>query len=783
MLHSSVGEKLTQPFSLVFTELSETPFGTGTLFALSGDGDVLHRQSRCINVTEREEGIVAQYLARPEGHASFLRAIEAEVPGGGYRLERIFSGLHAGQGRLWFGSSRHQRSDYALFFTGRGPAYVYYVNYHGMYYHYTGHEPECELREPEDSRPHEVDTATARLDSFRQALAGHLSSLAPASVQFRYTALTACQLFHFADRSYDLEDHLQRIAPRDACLPRAESLWRKAWLHDALVEDILDGSATGFVTLSQGFEDYSAGCLLEKNFGFCVQKRRPAPGELSDFTLSQIAGREGQDAEAYMRRMPERTFAARSFFGGEGETMSTTYFSWLVRERGLHSYKITHFLRYKFCDYSRDFLEPILERRHLYKKAGESVGAETLKLVANGSFGYTALESRNYDTTLLKTDLSLRRNRFQLSSNFSMKNVSFVGVVKTRSDCRGRGRKRSSSKRKDKKDKRRRRRSGGGGRCFLDEAAAVDDDDDDEDPPQQLHSGEEEEEEDALDFDHSEMTGVRVEGEEDDADDFDDDELEEEGDVAELVCGDLGTRKPKKYDYKFLYAVTVTGRYKRIENCLPRAVSILSNSKRIFLGLVLSLLRAADPAKIEPVYCDTDSIILSATHPTLDENLLPGGAERLAAEGVIGEEGGATSIHGKLKLEGVFSAGLFRALKVYRLFGEEELEAGAQEEEEEQEEVEEEEEEYNCGHPSLKSLKSVYTRCKGVSRFTARSIGTHHFEPAPKRSVGGLKVHRISLRPTRAGEMSVQLERKTLAQPYNFKRHVTPDGLHTLPFD
>jgi hypothetical protein len=219
-----------------------------------------------------------------------------------------------------------------------------------------------------------------------------------------------------------------------------------------------------------------------------------------------------------------------------------------------------------------------------------------------------------------------------------------------------------------------------------------------------------------------------------------------------------------------LYTVTVTGKYKRISNCIPRAVSILSNSKRLFLNLVLCLLRASDPARVEPVYCDTDSIILSCQFPLLEQNLREGGREYLEEMQVVGSEHSATSIHGKLKLEGVFCAGLFRALKVYRLF----------EENEEGNFLDSEEVEQLC--PSLASLKTVYTRCKGISRSLAGKIDTSEFAPLLV-SESSLKIHKSSLRPTRAGEMTIQMERKTLAQPYNFKRTVCPDGIHSLPFD
>jgi hypothetical protein len=729
----------------LFAELKDVPHGTGTVFArMQDDDEFLHRQPRNINITEREEGIVAQFLQTPAGHLAFCEELAEEYGHSpkDYTLQRIFSGLHAGQGRQCFGSSSHQLCDFTLFFSGPEgtPVALFYVNYHGMYYHYKGHFPGCQ--QEDDGPPFSRDPFTEKLDNYRTQLATLISSLDPQRLTVRYRTLSACDLFH---SDIDLEEYLQGEMPADCCLPRKSSLWNKKWRTEELVEAVLDGRVTGFLTLRLGFEDNEKGCLLERNFGFCVQKRKPAEGELSDFTLAQIARREKLEGEEemkkYLRGMAPRTFSARSF--GTEETVSTTYFCWLVRERGLQSYSISHFILYKFCDYSSDFLQPILERRHRYKLEKNVVGAECLKLVANGSFGYTALESRNYNDTHLKTDLSVKKNRYNLSSKFSMMNASFVGVVRCRSD---------QKPTRFKRTKRKKRRC-----SFLADEA---DDDDEKDK-------EIDEAEDELGFDQECM----IASDESDVEEDNCPVAEDGGDVNDVLCGETGS---VQRNFKFLYTVTVTGKYKRIQNCIPRAVAILSNSKKLFLNLVLSLLRASDPGKVEPVYCDTDSIILSCQFPSLEQNLREGGEEYLRSMEVVGLEQSETSIHGKLKLEGVFAAGFFRALKVYRLFDEGEMDKeGAQL-------LEREEMEELC--PSLSSLKTVYTRCKGVSRSLATQIDTSTFAPS-LLSEESLKIHKSSLRPTRAGEMTIQLERRTLAQPYNFKRSVCPDGIHSLPFD
>jgi hypothetical protein len=150
---------------------------------------------------------------------------------------------------------------------------------------------------------------------------------------------------------------------------------------------------------------------------------------------------------------------------------------------------------------------------------------------------------------------------------------------------------------------------------------------------------------------------------------------------------------------------------------------------------------------------DTDSCIFSFTHPQLEDNLLNEKLDDWRAANIIADESGDSSCHGKLKLEGTFRVGFFKALKIYRLFLSTEFE---------KEQVE----------------KTCYTRCKGVNRNIAKIIPNYIFQ---KESNDKVVVHRSCLRPSRTGEMLIAHECKSLAAPFNLKRHVTADGLHTFP--
>jgi len=212
-------------------------------------------------------------------------------------------------------------------------------------------------------------------------------------------------------------------------------------------------------------------------------------------------------------------------------------------------------------------------------------------------------------------------------------------------------------------------------------------------------------------------------------------------------------RKKAKYRYSFLYAISASGVTKKIKNCIPKAVAILSNSKTIILGHVNVMLECLDPALAELCYMDTDSCLFSFTHANLEDNLLDEKRETWRSANILADEAGPESCHGKLKLEGTFRVGFFKALKIYRLFSTRDFDAEF-------------------------ATKTCYTRCKGVNRNIAKIIPNAVFD---RGSVDKTVVHRSCLRPSRTGEMLIAHECRSLAAPFNLKRYVTPDGLHSFP--
>jgi hypothetical protein len=207
---------------------------------------------------------------------------------------------------------------------------------------------------------------------------------------------------------------------------------------------------------------------------------------------------------------------------------------------------------------------------------------------------------------------------------------------------------------------------------------------------------------------------------------------------------------PSRYKFNFLLSVVKSGERKQIKNFLPGAVSILSNSKKLFLGHIHVMLKCLDSGLAELAYIDTDSVLFSTTYPDLNDCIRPEMRDEWNRSGVLADENSPTSVHGKMKLEGTFRLGHFKSLKIYRLYNQDEA-AG---------------------------FTQVYTRCKGVNRRVALRLPDSAFDCD---DLSRIVVHRTALRPTRTGEMTLANEAKTLARPFNLKRYTTNDGIHTLP--
>ena len=373
--------------------------GTGTLFVQHPKNPtLLIRESKALNVTETQESQVIQYIANG-GYKNYSQLLSnfSDEP------TRIISAIHAGPGQVTFGYSRQQRADLILVFsaTDDHPAIIFVHNYHGAgpYGHYSGHLRSCRLYDGTDKTECKIISETEEMDSFRHHLATIFTKVDESKLIVEYSTSYACEFFcgnsisslKFLDKKYI---SLQEVfysdfrQPNDVIfIPESVKSTRKILNIRTLENDIISGKATGFVTLKGGREKETKNAL--DFFGFCVQKVAPTSDMLSAFTVEQIKQYYNlttiEEIDKFLKKLPSRTLNATTFLSEE--TISTTYLQWLIKERGFSNFIITHFIAYKFSNYSREFLDPLLQKRHEFKKAGNNTAAACLKVSVNSNYG------------------------------------------------------------------------------------------------------------------------------------------------------------------------------------------------------------------------------------------------------------------------------------------------------------------------------------------------------------------------------------------------------------
>ena len=730
-----------------------------------GNSDHLLAEKRSRNLVDREEGVAVQYLSLG-GYRRYIvgAAIEtAQVEHAGPQElaalraaanrcpNLVASGLHAGPGQLTFGWSRQQRADLTLIYyddddddeeegRSRKASRVFVHNHHGSFWHYSGHSPHCAQSAlsqagtssaPSFATPYEGKTASQRADDFRTGLAQQLTRVDPSRVCFYYSVTTSCDLFHGTDRAANVpgpDPTSQRVyaTATTALLAEKESQFMQSMSEKKLSvskvkEDIRAGKITGFVTVRGGSESPAMRKIdpAGSRFGFCAQNYAPTPTQVGEYTRRQIkdmadlADQSDQSVDAFIKAQMPRTLVSGTFHSEE--TVSTNYLRWLMVQRQFDNFEITHLMVYRFCNYPRDFLEPILQKRHECKQQGNKVAAECLKLIGNGSFGYNGLEASNYSRVRLMTQPNLERRRKALNDMcaLTLDRVTMLGLVKVK----------VKRPRREMMHLHQRQRANDGA-YFLD-VAAVDDDDDDNDGDDSEVDEERERER---------VLGVEAAEGDDDDDDDDDDAY--------------------RWEFQPLYAVEVSGNSRQLFNNLPKAVAVLSNSKRLFFSHLDIMFRCLDPRLAELCYVDTDSCIWSFTYSRLEDCILPERRALWQRSNIVADEEGPISCHGKMKLEGTHAGGLFKTSKIYRLFSSPSASAG--------------------------DFNERYTRCKGVNRWIANRLDDDLFSTDNRDSV---VVHRTCLRPARTGEIQLNHESRSLSIPYNLKRKVVGEkGIHSFAF-
>ena len=757
-----------------FTGLFDIPMGTGTLYVkdvreeeeeeeetdfpwphkrrrknrkeIRQNADTRLRQEKAgLNVTQREESLVVQYLTLggfrhwlSAGHQTVLANQEPSM---------ACSGVHSGPGQLSFGYSNKHRADLTLMFPAahsNAPTIIFVHNYHEFKVHYRGHQIGCPLSQAKTTAEDEecfagmdeglltLDKVTYKLDAFKRGLAVQWSAIRPKKLIYLYTTSTACDFFHGSPIHgetvhTDLEqllvaDYLSTAVLREKyqcrVFVRPPKYSKNNYLDlNQLKADIRDNKIQGFVTIVGGQEMRGlAGTEASDHFGFCVQSHLCSEDQISEFTKRQIAETKGWTLESaelkkYLLSQPARTLNSTTFHSEE--TLSTSYLSWLMRERHFDNFEITHFLRYQCVNYWNAYLEPLLEARHQHKKNGNAVASSLNKLIQNAYYGRQAMQSSSYDKTMLTTGSNLMKVRKAKMGHLSCSRIVNLGLV--RMAHQPKAKKTHSDQLNVTND------------FFEAEAMEVREKQSDREKKKPKPR-------DVIEpFSDSDCGSSDTES-----------EAEAEAETEE---GEVGERQRKKYKMHFLYAVTFSGKEKTILNNMPGAVAVLSNSKKLFLGHIHTMLQCADPKLCELCYIDTDSCIFSMTYPHWDDCVRPDRWDLWKESKVMADETGDQSFHGQLKCEGLYRGGLFKTLKIYRLFD-----------------------------PLAKD--KYYTRCKGVTRHLAEKLPHSAFDSL---NLDRPVVSRTCLKPTAAGQITVTKESRQLAVAFNLKRHVTENGIHTFP--
>ena len=808
------------------------PIGTGTLFVTDpsdSSGQKMRRESKSLNYLERDEAVMIQYLI--EGGHSYYTGLDYKERS----IGRIFSNFHAGYGQQVFGCGPSQRCDLLLAFFDKSVVELKYHNYHGSYYHYEGHIESC----PKLNMPFRAKIATVLFDSFRCNLALEFSLVRPNKVLFAYSVSTECEFEHGARKFYSLKDptvYGPYESVRELVLSElTEKIWLKhpsiLFSKDQLLVNILAGRQTGFVTIKGGRENIElvrshlpAGEVdAGEVFGFCVQNFAPSLELLSSHTKDQIKKYFGWSLDEssnellndFISKLPPRTLNSNTFHSEE--TISTTYLIWLVQERGFCDFEITHFLHYKFCDFTKDYLEPLLQKRHEYKQQGNTVAAECFKIAVNAHYGMNGLESCNYDDTRLMTDLSLHSNRRRTLAHVSLKHVSLIGVVKTRIK-----QKKKFSLKRNRDKIVRRRKSPDVGQFLFDEAAESNEEEDDFDEDGEVENPEDREtllfedevfleneisnenlsakkrgmsESDTSDSSLSDAESDLSNLSDDlDADTYDPRQKERaakqkiSNDLDDILIRKVESKETKlclkhrKRDHD--YAALTPEQISKV-NIKKRKTEKKSGRVRYKFNFLLAVIKSGERKPIKNALPRAVAVLSNSKALFLGHiNLMLKCLDSGLAEICYVDTDSALFSTTYENLEDCLKPELKQFWNEKNILADE----AAQQSCHGKMKLEGM---FRLGH--FKSLKiyrlfnsieaeqifeQAYTRCKGVNRKVGLRLPDFAFDTF---NLDRIVVHKTSLRPTRTGEITMSHEAKTLARPFNLKRYTTNDGIHTLP--
>ena len=387
---------------------------------------LIKERRRLNRATESNESLFVQYMVS-----------------GGYKnldydfnnrpIYRVSSNTHAGTGQLVWGLTSHQKCDLTLFFKKQNkiPALITFINYHGSYYHYNGHCDNCPSGLQTDSE-FEPKAKDIFFDAFRKQLALVFSTVHSENVRFIYHICYECNYFH-GNGSLMLNNQTFSTII-EAVKTNPEHIYSKRYGQfynvNRLLEKIRKKEVEGFITI-KGREGYTNDA--NDFFGYCVQRYKPTFEQLSSLTIDQLKYfknlNSNEEIKNYLTNHQIGLTLNSGSFHSE-ETITTGDLCWLMENRQFSNFQITHFIEYKMTNFAKTFIEPLLEQRHFAKQRGDTISAECLKLLCNGSFGYNALESSNYNSCRLITASNLQKNKSTIPAFLSLDNIQIIGIVK-----------------------------------------------------------------------------------------------------------------------------------------------------------------------------------------------------------------------------------------------------------------------------------------------------------------------------------------------------------------
>lgn len=298
------------------------------------------------------------------------------------------------------------------------------------------------------------------LDDLKSEYAAALSRIFPSELRVTYTPVTECELYHSEelpdqtlwggppsarseeDRRLGVRGLLAKYHSSEALLGMSTTRFSQEELVERILKESYgpEGSHfSGFVTITGG-RQRNGKSLVEDSFGMCHQRVKVEKEQLGGFTRLQALKQCNYDREAADRLLTKITSnpctLSRKSFHEKGETISLPFLAFLIREKGLTDFRIRHFLWYSFRPGLRGYIEGLLQRRHeLKRQKAKPLLQDTLKLLANGYYGFCSASSTNYAKTRVVKESYLSKMSWNhpLSLNGGeVYRVNPLGVVRSK---------------------------------------------------------------------------------------------------------------------------------------------------------------------------------------------------------------------------------------------------------------------------------------------------------------------------------------------------------------